>query len=75
MQKERVRIGLTGLAVVFLLVVLAAAVVGVTGREALPVNQAINVTGEAPKEPLAELGVVPGNAPDTSDNSQTPPGN
>jgi hypothetical protein len=49
----RVRIGLTGLACVFLLVLIAAALFGNqrAGRRA------------APEEPLAELGVAPGGAP------------
>jgi hypothetical protein len=69
---QRVRVGLTGLACVFLLVFLAAAFFGLARREpdAPPVPQAAAVNGvdapvveEAPKEPLAELGVTPGNAP------------
>jgi hypothetical protein len=70
---QRVRIGLTGLAFVFLLVLLgaifarpsaeepAANLVGrLTGRGAAPAAAAVNETG--PKEPLAQLGVAPGNA-------------
>jgi hypothetical protein len=49
----RVRIGLTGLACVFLLVLIAAALFG---------NQRV-VRRVAPEEPLAELGVAPGGAP------------
>jgi hypothetical protein len=49
----RVRIGLTGLACVFLLVLIAAALFG-NQRVARPV---------VPEEPLAELGVAPGGAP------------
>ena len=48
----RVRIGLTGLACVFLLVLIAAALFG---------NQRV-VRRAAPEEPLAELGVAPGAA-------------
>jgi hypothetical protein len=51
----RVRIGLTGLACVFLLVLIAAALFG---------NQRA-VRRVAPEEPLAELGVAPGGAPAT----------
>ncbi len=69
---QRVRIGLTGLACVFLLVLLAAAVFGFVGDESsappagAPANGMTNtdVSDDAPKEPLAELGVAPGNAPD-----------
>jgi len=69
---QRVRVGLTGLACVFLMVFLAAAFFGLARREpdAPPVTQAVAVNGadpvvveQAPKEPLAELGVTPGNAP------------
>ncbi len=68
-RMHRVRIGLTGLACVFLLVLLAAAFFGLTNREAetgplvvadpaaVPVNANIVDT---PREPLAELGVTPG---------------
>ena len=70
---QRVRIGLTGLAGVFLLVLAAAAFFGLARREpdaAAPGATAIVATGsltneEAPKEPLAELGVTPGNLPET----------
>lgn len=60
---QRVRVGLTGLAFVFLLVMLATAFLrsatrGDAGGNAAPV--ALNDT--APTEPLAQLGVVPGNA-------------
>jgi hypothetical protein len=51
----RVRIGLTGLACVFLLVLIAAALFG---------NQRV-VRRVSPEEPLAELGVAPGGAPPT----------
>ena len=79
---QRVRIGLTGLACVFLLVLLAASVFGLIGRAPPaatgPAGGAIgNVAAnsqEAPKEPLAELGVAPGNAPDHSvGNNMTAP--
>jgi hypothetical protein len=49
----RVRIGLTGLACVFLLVLIAAALFG---------NQRV-ARHLVPEEPLAELGVTPGGAP------------
>ncbi len=70
---QRVRIGLTGLAGVFLLVLAAAAFFGLARREpdvrshaATPTSAATGnfANEEAPKEPLAELGVTPGNLPD-----------
>jgi hypothetical protein len=69
---QRVRIGLTGLACVFLLVVLAAAVFGISrhGDESATsvansaqANRAGDPGEQAPRDPLAELGVAPGNAP------------
>jgi len=70
---QRVRVGLTGLACVFLLVFLAAAFFGLARREpdAPPAAKAVTANGtdsaatveQSPKEPLAELGVTPGNLP------------
>ena len=72
---QRVRIGLTGLAFVFILVLLGAVFTSPSAEEPItanlidrqldPANQAVpappsNVS--EPKEPLAELGVAPGNA-------------
>ena len=69
---QRVRIGLTGLSCVFLLVLLAASVFGLMGDNPPPPAGAVMANGTAaaepsgdpPKEPLAELGVAPGNVPD-----------
>jgi len=70
-QRERVRIGLTGLAFVFILVLLGAifasptsedSAANVAGRQMSPGQAASGPANEAlPKEPLAELGVAPGN--------------
>ncbi len=70
-RMQRVRIGLTGLAFVFLMVLLAAAILSsaVVAPEhdaaGMPNPDATPETGqvEEPREPLAELGVVPGNPP------------
>lgn len=69
---QRVRVGLTGLAFVFLLVMLATAFLGF-GRESDPAQanlaaaaQTANAADSAPREPLAELGVAPGNSPPAS---------
>jgi hypothetical protein len=71
---QRVRIGLTGLAFVFVLVLLAAVFTNPSDEQPITPNsieqQANGVGGLAnagsaqdePKEPLAELGVAPGNA-------------
>lgn len=69
---QRVRIGLTGLAFVFVLVLLAAIFINPSDEEPITANtieQELDPAGNAvvaaedaiPKEPLAELGVAPGN--------------
>ena len=74
---QRVRIGLTGLAFVFVLVLLAAVFTSPSEEEPITANSieqqrnglasAGNATAvEEPKEPLAELGVAPGNADSNS---------
>lgn len=76
---QRVRIGLTGLACVFLLVLLAAVFSRASDERPITANaieQHLSANGMAeeaaqPKEPLAELGVAPGNA-ETNQNA-TPP--
>lgn len=68
---QRVRIGLTGLGLVFLLVLLAAAILGLAREEAdlntapdenatAEENLAAATPNDEPKDPLAELGVAPG---------------
>lgn len=82
---QRVRIGLTGLAFVFLAVLLAAVFTGepVTeppitanlieqqrnGQATAPAEE----PSAAPAEPLAELGVAPGNAESNNSASKAPP--
>jgi hypothetical protein len=60
---QRVRIGLTGLAFAFLLVLLGS-IVSHSGQDVNAVAVE-NADANTPKEPLAELGVAPG-----SDQSQ-----
>jgi hypothetical protein len=72
---QRVRVGLTGLACVFVLVLLAASLFGLVDESSpapAPTDAAGNAAA-APKEPLAELGVAPGNAPETAANAAQPP--
>lgn len=74
---QRVRIGLTGLAFVFLLVLLGAVFTSPSNEEPITPNSietrlsggnqaAAPVNQTEPKEPLAELGVAPGNADDNN---------
>lgn len=71
---QRVRIGITGLAVVFLVVLLAAAVVGFRSKErsgeANLIAEGDNSTKSPPSDPLAELGVAPGGTSGESDTTQ-----
>jgi len=63
---QRVRVGLTGLAAVFLLTLLAASILGMLGQDephgTRLANGAMsnNAATDPPKEPLAELGIAPG---------------
>jgi hypothetical protein len=60
---HRVRVGAIGLACVFLFVMLATAFLRAAGDPSV-VNGNVAVANEsAPSEPLAELGVAPGNVP------------
>ncbi|HEX8445795.1 MAG TPA: hypothetical protein VF649_04195 [Sphingomonas sp.] len=80
---QRVRIGLMGLAAVFLLVLLAAAFFGLAsggdevGRPGEPGQAAgtlANAAAADPKEPLAELGVAPGGATEVQNIAAPPTG-
>ena len=55
---QRIRIGLTGLAFAFLLVLLGS-IVSRSGRDDAA-NAASQAVSNEPNEPLAELGVAPG---------------
>ncbi len=62
-QSQRVRVGMIGLACVFLLVMLATALISLGGETDQPAaNHAAGAQANeaAPREPLAELGVAPG---------------
>ena len=77
---HRVRIGLTGLAFVFMLVLLATVLVrpseeqpldpGATDAQRAAAAAGNLVNESEPTEPLAELGVAPGNA--ESNSARTP---
>lgn len=58
---QRIRIGLTGLAFVFLLVLLGA-VVSRSSREGAVIPNAVNsaAANSQPTDPLSDLGVAPG---------------
>lgn len=67
---QRIRIGLTGLAFAFLLVLLGS-VISRSGRDGAAGQAAHNDTNTAePNEPLAELGVAPGATTNNSSDSK-----
>jgi hypothetical protein len=69
---QRIRIGLTGLAFAFLLVLLGS-VISRSGSDDGPASAAEQAQANAaPSEPLAELGVAPG-ADSQSNNSSSKP--
>lgn len=66
---QRVRIGLTGLAFAFLLVLLGS-IISRSGREDDGPAPVENAATNAPREPLAELGVAPApEAPEPAANT------
>ena len=65
---QRIRIGLTGLAFAFLLVLLGS-IISKSGHDN-SVNSVRQSTNNEPSEPLAELGVAPG-ASEASTNNLT----
>ena len=66
---QRIRIGLTGLAFAFLLVLLGSIISRSTRDEAS--NAVQQAAANEPSEPLAELGVAPG-ASEATKNSTAP---
>ena len=73
-RMKRIRIGLTGLAFVFLLVLIGAAITNWGDAPTNAANQAIaNAAPAEPNEPLAEIGAAPGEssaANAATDNAQ-----
>ena len=66
---QRIRIGLTGLAFVFLLVLLGA-VVSKSSRDSQVVpNAASSAQNSQPSDPLSDLGVAPGASPEAGSGS------
>ena len=63
---QRIRIGLTGLAFAFLLVLLGS-IVSRSSHQGMT-NAAQQAATNEPSEPLAELGVAPGGSDDTANN-------
>ncbi|MFL6722837.1 MAG: hypothetical protein ACJ8E4_00295 [Sphingomicrobium sp.] len=68
-RMQRIRIGLTGLAFVFLLVLLGTAISRSSGDSISPPGQ--NELKE-PNEPLAEIGAAPGATQDNESGESAP---
>ena len=72
-QSQRIRIGITGLAFVFLLVVIGAAITRWGTGDVAADNAVANNIVVEPNEPLAEIGAAPGPSSastNTADNKQ-----
>lgn len=69
-RMQRIRIGLTGLAFVFILVLLGTAISRSSEDSAAPPIQ--NELAE-PAEPMAEIGAAPGQTADNSSGEKVPP--
>lgn len=67
---QRIRYGLTGLAFVFLMVLLGTVIIR-SGEQPVD-NVAINEV-DSPSDPLAELGVAPGQGSENEVDNQAPP--
>ena len=69
---QRIRIGLTGLAFAFLLVLIGS-IISRSGGDPAPPTAAERAADAEPNEPLAELGVAPGSstAEAATNNSST----
>jgi len=65
---QRIRIGLTGLAFAFLIVLLGSIISRSGGDDAQQQAAKAEANAAGPTEPLAELGVAPG-AADTANNA------
>ena len=68
---QRVRIGLTGLAFVFLLVLLGTAI-SRSGDPPADSSNAATANGVEPDEPLAQIGVAPGQSTTENGTSGAP---
>jgi hypothetical protein len=66
---QRIRIGLTGLAFAFLLVLLGS-IISRSSRDD-NANAAQQATTNQPSEPMAELGVAPGASEDTNNSANS----
>ncbi len=71
-RMQRIRIGLTGLAFVFLLVLLGTAISRSSDDPLSPPSQNELATPEKPNEPLAEIGAAPGSPAADNETAEEP---
>lgn len=70
---QRIRVGLTGLAVVLLLIVFATAFSSMINKQVVTNSAGNESVSNKPKdEPLADLGVAPGAAPENATEPAPP---
>lgn len=69
---QRIRIGLTGLAFVFLLVLLGTAISRSSDDASAPTVQNELAVPDQPNEPLAEIGAAPGTGTSTNETAEEP---
>ena len=72
-RTQRIRYGLTGLAVVFLFVLLGTAISRSADEGDVPAKQHVAASSE-PNEPLAEIGAAPGSGPASNQSAVEEPG-
>ena len=70
-RMQRIRIGLTGLAFVFILVLLGTAI-SRSSEDSMAPPAANELTSNEPNEPLAEIGAAPGQPADNSSGEKAP---
>lgn len=71
-RNQRIRIGITGLAFIFLLVVIGTALTN-QGRESVdPVEEALKEEEAPPADPLEEIGAAPRQAPAPAEPEEAP---
>ena len=71
-RMQRIRIGLTGLAFVFILVLLGTAI-SRSSEDSMAPPTANEMTSDEPNEPLAEIGAAPGQPAENQSGEKAPP--
>ena len=72
-RMQRIRIGLTGLAFVFILVLLGTAISRSSEDAMAPPTANEMMASDEPNEPLAEIGAAPGQPAENHSGEEAPP--